>query len=51
MAGMAAKLVSQYFESQDTSANELCDDLLRIGWAFEGGKIENLIEIVNSCLQ
>ena len=40
MAGMAVKLVSQFFESQSTKANELKEDLLRIGWEFEGGSIE-----------
>ena len=40
MAGIAAKLVSQFFESQDTKANELRGDLLRIGWGFEGGSLE-----------
>ncbi len=40
MAGMAAKIVQQYFEAQDTKLNELSDDLLRIGWGFEGGSID-----------
>lgn len=40
MAGIAAKLVSHFFESQDTKANELQDDLLRIGWGFDGGSLE-----------
>ena len=40
MAGMAAKMVSQYFQTKDTKANELREDLLRIGWEFNGGSIE-----------
>lgn len=32
----AAKLVSAFFESQDTKLNELRDDILLIGWGFEG---------------
>lgn len=40
MARMAAKLVSQYFESRETKASVLEDDLLRIGWGFDGGSME-----------
>ena len=40
MANMAAKLVSQYFESKDTKAAELREDVLRVGWGFKGGSIE-----------
>ena len=40
MAGMASKLVSQFFESQDAKARELREDLLSIGWNFEGGSLE-----------
>ena len=40
MAGMAAKMVLAYFEAQETKATELQDDLLRIGWNFEGGSME-----------
>ncbi len=40
MAGMAAKMVSAFFEAQNTKANELKDDILMIGWDFNGGQIE-----------
>lgn len=40
MAGMAATVVSKYFEAQDTKPAQLREDLLRIGWGFEGGSIE-----------
>ena len=40
MGSMAAKIVSQYFENQDTSANVVDEDVLRIGWNFEGGSID-----------
>ena len=36
---MAAKMVSTYFEGKDTKLNELRDDLLLIGWEFNGGSI------------
>ncbi len=39
MAGMAAKIVSQYFESKETKLNELEEDLLKIGWNFQGGSM------------
>ena len=39
MAGMAAKMVSKFFESQDTKAQELEEGLLVIGWGFNGGQI------------
>ncbi|MCR4740752.1 MAG: YbjN domain-containing protein [Lachnospiraceae bacterium] len=37
--GMAAKMVAQFFEGQNTKAQELEETLLRIGWNFEGGSI------------
>ena len=40
MAEMAAKMVSQFFEAQDTRANEVQEGVLRIGWSFDGGTIE-----------
>lgn len=40
MAGMAAKMVSQFFETQDLKLNQLEEDLLKIGWNFEGGSID-----------
>lgn len=40
MAGMAAKLVQSFFESKDTTPKMLEDDLLRIGWNFEGSSID-----------
>ena len=40
MANMAVKLVSQFFESKGIKPTELGDDLLRIGFNFEGGTIE-----------
>lgn len=39
MAGMAAKVVASFFEAQDTKAVELNENLLRIGWNFDGGSI------------
>ncbi len=40
MAGMAVKLVAQYFEAKDAKAQEVEEDLLRIGWNFEGSSID-----------
>ncbi len=40
MAGMAAKMVKQYFETQDTTPQQVKEDLLRIGWNFNGGSIQ-----------
>jgi hypothetical protein len=40
MAGMAAKLVSQYFETKGTNATQLEDTLLRTGWNFNGGSVQ-----------
>ncbi len=39
MAGMALKMVSKYFESKETNANEVRDDVLMIGWEIKVGKI------------
>lgn len=36
----AAKMVSAFFETKDTKLNELRDDLLVIGWGFDGGSIK-----------
>ncbi len=44
MAGMAAKLVSEFFEGQNTRANDLNDNVLTIGWGFTGGTIEIFFE-------
>lgn len=40
MAGMAAKVVEQYFLAEGTHPELLRDDLLRTGWSFEGGSID-----------
>jgi hypothetical protein len=40
MAEMALKLVAQYLESKDTKASQVDDDVLRIGWNFEGSSID-----------
>lgn len=40
MAGIAAKLVEQFFESKETHPEVLRDNLLRTGWNFEGGSID-----------
>ena len=40
MSGMAAKMVSQFFESKNIKLNEIRDDLCVIGWDFEGGSIQ-----------
>lgn len=45
----AAKMVSAFFESQDTKLNELRDDLLLIGWGFEGGSIRIFFSFDESC--
>lgn len=40
MAGMAAKMVSAYFETQDAKVEELKDDLLRIRCSIQGGSVD-----------
>ncbi len=40
MAGMAAKLVAQYLESQEAKAEQVEENVLRIGWGFKGGSIQ-----------
>ena len=40
MAEMALKLVAQYLESKDTKASQVDDDVLRIGWNFDGSSID-----------
>ncbi len=40
MAGMAAKMVKSYMEAQDLKVNQLKEDLLRVGWDFNGGSIQ-----------
>ena len=40
MAGMAVKVVASFFESQQTKATIRREDLISIGWGFEGGSIE-----------
>ena len=44
MAGMVANLVSQYFQAQDTKVRELRDDLLSVGWNFEGGSLQIFLQ-------
>ena len=39
MAGMAAKTVASFFEDKNTKATVVSDNLLRIGWEFNGGLI------------
>ena len=39
MAEMAMKMVEQFFESKETTPQQVGDDLLRVGWNFNGGKI------------
>ena len=39
MAEMAMKMVEQFFESKETTPQRVGDDLLRVGWNFNGGKI------------
>ncbi len=38
--GKTAKLVSEYFETKDVSVSTLQDDLLTVGWQFEGGWVQ-----------
>ena len=33
------KMVEQFFESKETTPQRVGDDLLRVGWNFNGGKI------------
>jgi hypothetical protein len=40
MAGMAAAMVSQFFQAQGVKVNELKEDLLRAGFGFEGGSMD-----------
>lgn len=40
MAEMAKKVVLAYFESKETRAAEVREDIIRVGWNFEGGSIE-----------
>lgn len=46
---MAAKMVSAFFEGQDTKAHELREDLLMIGWGFSGGSIRIFFNFDESC--
>ena len=48
MAGMAGKMVKQYFEAQDTNPEMLQDNVLRIGWRFEGSSIQIYLEFDES---
>ena len=48
MAGMAAKMVLAFFESQETKATELRDDLIRVGWNFDGGTMEIFLQFDES---
>ena len=40
MAGMAAKMVQQYFESQNTHPKLVDENHIATGWEFNGGTIE-----------
>lgn len=40
MAGMAAKMVMAFFEAKETKATELQENLLRVGWNFQGGSMD-----------
>lgn len=48
MAGMAAKMVLAFFETQETKATELRDDLIRVGWNFDGGTMEIFLQFDES---
>lgn len=39
MAGIAAKIVAQFFESKEMSAQVIDDNVLRLGWDFKGGSM------------
>lgn len=47
MAGMAAKLVAQFMETQNARVKEVREDLLAIGCSFEGGSIDIFFEFDN----
>lgn len=42
--GLASKMVSAFFESQDITVREMEENMFRVGWNFKGGSIDIIFD-------